>query len=338
MPVKPTLLSPGDKIGIIAPSFCGPALYPHRVENGQRALEALGYQVVLAPHVTGRHRGYLSGTPEQRVADLHQMFADPSVKAILAAMGGDHSCQMFPHIDWELIRANPKIFMGFSDVTVLNLAIWKETGLVTFNGPALMGEFAEYPQPFDYMLDSFRRTLCRAEAPGAYHPAPAWTEEMLDWRTKADLTRPRALTPSPGWTWLKEGKAEGRLIGGCLESLQHLRGTRWWPDFDGAILFWETSEDRPSPGWVDGVLADYENMGVFERLSGMIVGRSRDYTDQWRADLQEVILERTAPYRFPVITEMDFGHTAPQFILPVGVRAVIDTAARRFAIIEAAVS
>lgn len=336
--MKSDRLLPGDKIGIIAPSFCGPALYPHRVENGQRFLESLGYQVVLAPNVGGRHRGYLSGTPEERTADLHQMFADPSVKAIIAAIGGDHSCQMLPHIDWELIRANPKIFMGFSDVTVLNVAIWQKTGLVTFNGPALMGELAEYPKPFDYMLDSFRRTLCQVEPPGEYQPAPAWTEEMLNWKTKADLTRPRALTPSEGWTWLKEGQAEGRLIGGCLESLQHLRGTPYWPDFGGAILFWETSEDRPSPGWVDGVLADYANMGVLERLSGMIVGRPKEYPPEWRAEVREVILERTARYRFPVITEMDFGHTAPQFILPVGVRAAIDTAARRFAIVEAAVS
>lgn len=331
-------LQPGDKIGIIAPSWCGPASVPHRVERGKRFLESLGYEVVLAPHATGRYRGYLSGTPEERTADLHQMFADSSVKAIIAAIGGDHSSQMLPHIDWELIRANPKIFMGFSDVTVLNLAIYVKTGLVTFNGPALMVDFAEYPQPFAYTLDSFARTLCRVEPPGEYQPAPAWTEETLDWMTQADLTRPRALTSSEGWTWLKEGKAEGRLIGGCLESLQHLRGTPYWPDFDGAIFFWETSEDRPSPSWVDGVLADYANMGILERLSGMIVGRSRDYTPEWRAELREVILERTAPYHFPVITDMDFGHTAPQFILPVGVRAAIDTAARRFTIVEAAVT
>jgi len=332
------MLRPGDKVGIIAPSWCGPAIVPHRVENGVRALEALGLRVELAPHACGQHRGYLSGTPEERASDLNALFADPSVKAIIAAIGGDHSCQMLPHIDWDLVRANPKILMGFSDMTVLNVAIHTMTGLVTFNGPSLMVDFAEYPKPFDYVLDSFRRTLCQAEPAGAYEPSPTWTDEYLNWTEKLDLTRPRALAQNEGWTWLKEGRAAGRLLGGCLESLQHLRGTPYWPVLDGAILFWETSEERPSPRWVDGVLADYENMGVLQRLSGMIVGRPKDYPPEWRAEVREVILERTRRYTFPIITDMDFGHTAPQFILPLGVRAEIDTACRRFAVVEAAVT
>lgn len=336
--MKPQMLRPGDKIGIISPSWCGPAVVPHRVENGRRFLESLGYEVVLAPHATGRYRGYLSGTPQDRAADLHAMFADPSVKAIITAIGGDHSCQMLPYIDWELIRRNPKIHCGFSDVTVLNVAIHAKTGLVTFNGPALMVDFAEYPKPFGYMLDSFQRTLCLAEAPGIIEPAPEWAEESLNWATQADLTRPRAMTPSEGWVWLREGKAAGPLIGGCLESMQHLRGTPYWPSWDGAVFFWETSEDRPSPSTIDSILADYENMGVLEKLCGMIVGRSRSYPPEWRQQLREVILERTARFHFPVITEMDFGHTAPQFTLPLGARAEIDTAARRFAITEAAVT
>ncbi len=336
--MKPSMLRPGDKIGIIAPSWCGPATVPHRVENGVRALEGLGYQVVLAPNAKGRYRGYLSGTPEERAADLHTMFADPSVKAIIAAIGGNHSSQILPYLDWDLIRANPKILMGFSDVTTLNIAIHVQTGMVTFHGPSLMVDFAEFPRPFDYMLDSFRRTLCQVGPPGICEPSPAWTDEYLTWTEKLDLTRPRVLTPNKGWTWLKEGQATGRLMGGCLESLQHLRGTPYWPDFDRAIFFWETSEERPSPSWVDGVLADYENMGVLQRLSGMIVGRPKDYPLEWHEEVRQVILEGTRKYTFPIITDMDFGHTAPQFILPLGVQAEIDTAAGRFAIVEAAVT
>src|SRR5204863_3922381 len=130
-----------------------------------------------------------------------------------------HSCHLLPLLDWDLIRRNPTILVGFSDVTVLNLAIHAATGLVTFNGPALMTDFGEYPEPLDYTLDSFFRTVTRAEPVGVLAPSPTWTEEYVDWRERLDLTRPRALQPSPGWSWLKPGRAVGRLSGGCPEAM-----------------------------------------------------------------------------------------------------------------------
>ena len=178
-----------------------------------------------------------------------------------------------------------------------------------------------------------RRWPIRGIAPSSY-----WTEEFLDWGTKQDLVRPRALRPSEGWVWLKSGRAEGTLIGGCIESLQHLRGTQYWPAWDDAILFFETSEERPLPETVDGLLMDYQNMGIFDRLRGMIVGRPMRYSDDEKRQLRERILERTEGYSFPIIADMDFGHTAPQFTLPLGCRALIDTTQQRFAILDAAVS
>ena len=314
-------------------------MFPHRIEAGLRQLEALGFRTKVGAHALNRH-GYVSDTPENRVADLHDMFRDPDVRAIVAAIGGDHSCQMLPLLDFDLIRANPTIFMGYSDNTVLNIAFRQGVGLVTFNGPALVTDFAEQPHMYEYTERYMLKVLCEAKPAGAIEPSPWWTEELLDWGKKLDLERPRKRTPSPGWTWLKPGTAEGTLIGGCIESLQHLRGTRFWPgpdDWDGAILFWETSEDKPSPPVIDGILMDYENMGVLERLGGMIVGRPMYYTDEEKALMEEIILERTRKYDFPVISGMDFGHTAPQFTLPVGCRARIDGEHRRFEIIEAAV-
>lgn len=131
--------------------------------------------------------------------------------------------------------------------------------------------------------------------------------------------------------------AEGVLIGGCLESLQHLRGTPYWPDWDGAVLCFETSEEVPSPAEVDGILTDYENMGVSSQLRGMLVGRPMGYSAVDKEQLRRAILERTAAYGFPVVTDMDFSHTAPQFTLPVGCRARIDVRRRRFEILEGAV-
>jgi muramoyltetrapeptide carboxypeptidase len=331
--LRPRGLRPGAIIGVVAPSGCVPARAPHRVARGKAFLESLGFRVVLAPHLFAEHR-WTAGRPEERAEDLMAFFTDPAVDGIWAAIGGDHSCQLLPHLDWSRIAGNPKVFIGYSDISVLCVALWTMTGLITFHGPALMDEIAEDPEPPAYAVRQLLRVLTRPEPPGPIEPAPSWTDERLEWTTREDLTRPRTYRPSPGWTWLRPGSAKGVLVGGCLSSLQHLRGTRYFPDLRGAIFFWELSEVRPSPAWVDAVLQDYENMGVLEGLAGMLVGRPYGYTDEERRLLREVVLERTARYRFPVIADMDFGHTAPQMTLPVGCRARIDGERRTSSLIE----
>ncbi len=330
--LKPPMLQPGDVIGIASPSWGGAGLYPLRAGQGVRGLQSLGFQARFAANALD-HAGYVSDTPESRAADLHELFADPQVKAIIAAIGGDHACHLLPHLDFDLIRRHPKIFIGFSDNTVLNVALYQQIGLVTFNGPMLLTDFAEQPHIQPYTLEYFRRAVCRAAAIGEIFPAAAWTEARQDWTSASQP--PRVLQPSPGWQRLKPGLGQGRLIGGCIESLQHLRGTPYWPDWQDAILFLETSEDRPSPADVDGILMDYQNMGVFERLQGLLFGRPMSYSAEECAALRAVILERTKHYRFPVISDMDFGHTAPSFTLPLGCQARIG---ERFEIIEAAVA
>jgi muramoyltetrapeptide carboxypeptidase LdcA involved in peptidoglycan recycling len=227
------------------------------VERGVAELQRIGYRTKLGRHALNSV-GFVSDSAANRVSDLHEMFLDPEVKLVVAATGGDHSCHMLPLIDFDLLRAHPTLFMGFSDITVLNVAIWKAKGLVTFNGPALLTDFAEYPAMYDYTRTCFERALCTPAPVGVVSPSDWWTEEFLDWRTKTDLTRPRGRTPSTGWTWLKPGAGEGALVGGCLESLEHLRGTRFWPDWRGRIMFIETSEGAPSPAAVDGMLMDYQ--------------------------------------------------------------------------------
>ena len=162
----------------------------------------------------------------------------------------------------------------------------------------------------------------------------------LSWRLHkiACLRSISKMEESPGWSWLRSGISEGVLVGGCIESLQHLRGTRYWPNLDGAILFLETSEEAPSPARVDGILMDYENMGVLEGLAGLLFGRPMSYSESDKEALRQVVAERTAGFDFPVICDMDFGHTAPQFILPIGCRARIDSQALTFSILETAVS
>ncbi len=266
------------------------------------------------------------------------MFADPDIHAIVATIGGDHSCHLLPHLDWDLIAANPKVLMGFSDITVLNVAIHVRTGLVTFNGPGLLTDWAEFPEMPEFSREQALQAITRPEPMGDLVPAPWWTDEFLDWAIGEDVTRPRERHPTEGWTWLHEGVAEGWLIGGCLESLQHLRGTPYWPDFRGAILFLETSETRPTPEDVDGILMDYQNMGVFDAIAGLIFARPYGYVPDDVRRLWQVVQERTARFGFPVLAGTDTGHTTPLQTLPIGVGAVLDSAANRFAITEPAVA
>ena len=334
--VKPPRLRRGSTVGVVSPSWGGVARFPHRVARAVRQLERLHFAVKLGSHALNDH-GAVSDSAENRVRDLHDMFLDPDVGLIVAAIGGDHSCHLLPLLDFDLIARHPTALVGYSDVTVLNVAIWQQTGLVTFNGPALLTDFAEHPAMFDYTRDWFVKAVCDPSPIGRVEPSSWWTEEFLDWSQKEDVDRARTREPSDGWTWLKPGLAEGVLVVGCLESLQHLRGTRFWPDWNGAILFVETSEEAPPPATVDALLMDYDNMGVLADLRGMLVGRPMGYSQAQKAELREVILERTKAYGFPIVADMDFGHTAPQLTLPIGCRARIDGSARRFEILEGAV-
>ena len=335
--IKPPRLRLGDTIGIVSPSWGGAGAYPHRVERGVKHLESLGFKVKIAPHALNQ-RGSVSDTAENRVSDLHEMFVAPDVRAIVGTIGGNHSCHLLPWLDFDLIRAHPTILMGFSDITVLNVAIWAKTGLVTFNGPMLLTDFAEYPQMLEYTERSFTTTLGRAEPPGIIEPSPWWTEEFLDWSLKNDLERARQLEPAEGPMWLRQGFAEGPLIGGCIDSLEHLRGTAFWPDLRNAILFLETSEEKPSPSDVDAMLMDYQNMGVLEQIRGLLFGRPMRYSPPEKHELHQVLLDRSSAYDFPVVAELDFGHTAPQFVLPIGCRARIDTTKESIEILEGGVS
>lgn len=334
--LKAPRLRTGTQVGIVCPSWGGVGAYPRRAEQGLRQLERLGFRGVYATHARNQH-GPVSDTPSNRAADLHELFLNPQIGAILAAIGGDHSCHLLPLLDFGLVREHPKIFAGFSDVTVLNVAFYVQAGLVTFNSPSLLVEFGEYPEMDEYTRDHWLRLVTSSQATGPLAPSTWWTEEYLSWDTPPDQLRPRQRRPSPGWTWLKEGVGEGVLLGGCLESLDHLRGTRFWPNWEGALFFFETSEEKPPPERVDAILMDYENMGVFEQIHGLLVGRPMRYSDEEKTQLRQVLLERTAKYDFPILCDMDFGHTTPQLTLPVGVRARLDGRKRVFEFLEGAV-
>ena len=276
--------------------------------------------------------GWVAGSPQQRVDDIHAAFADDSVAAVLCGIGGNHSNQLLPLLDYDLIRAHPKIFQGFSDITVLHWAFANHAGLRTYYGPALISELGEYPAVFGY-TDRWLRAAWFDDDDLDFDAPAEWTDEFLDWGKKADLERPRAMKPAEGWRTIREGVAEGPLFGGCLETIcWHIKGSPEWLDLAGAVLFLETSEEGPSPAHVDAYLTDLDLLGVFDEVAGLIVGRPAAYSAEDAETLWEVVDRRTAAAGIPVLANLDIGHTDPMLTLPLGTAARVDAGARRFTI------
>lgn len=343
---KPKKLQPGDTIATISLSWGGPGTFPQRYEVGKQQLQKeFDLKVIETPHAL-RDAAWLHKNPKARAEDLMNAFADPSVKAIIATIGGDDSIRILPYIDLELIRSNPKIFMGYSDTTITHMACFK-ADLVSFYGPTIMAEFAENGGIFPYVIDSIRKSLFSSKKAGIIQPCTnGWTVEMLEWGNPENQNRKRKLNPSTGWKFLQgNGLHQGRLIGGCLDVLEFLRGTTYWPDltsWENAILFLETSEDAPPPSALKYALRSYASMGILKKLSGILFGRpggniSQDRFKEYDEVLKLVVTEEEGLSDLPIITHMDFGHTAPMFILPYGVKAEIDCNTQQFKILENAV-
>ncbi len=340
--IKAPQLQPGDKIGLISPAAPIAAFTGHRVEAAMENIRKLGLVPVMGEHalsVVGMH----SERPEKRALDIMGFFKDPEIKGIMALIGGYGFEALIPHLDFRVIADNPKVFVGHSGNCILQLAMLREARLVSFYGPHALTQFGEPFGPMNYMVDHFRKAILSGNPLLEIKASPEWTDEILDWFDKTDTTRSRKTQPNSGYKWLKQGSAEGVLVGGCLSSIQRLRGTRYWPDFKNSLFFWEIA---PCPGdmhkgyaieAVDSQLASLDLTGTFNDCNGMIVGRPVRYSAREQALFEESILENTKKYDFPVLIGADIGHTDPIITLPIGVRGHIDSRTNRFEILEAGV-
>jgi muramoyltetrapeptide carboxypeptidase len=283
----------------------------------------------------GRNDGWVSAPPEARVADLHEAFGADDVAVVLCGIGGNHSNQLLPLLDFELIGAHPKVFQGFSDMTVLHWALAKHAGLATFYGPALVPELGEFPEVLPF-TDRFLRAAWFGGEPIAFEASDVWTDEMLDWTTRADLTRARELRDSEGWIAIRDGRVQGPVLGGCLETIcWHLKGSSAWIDPAGAILMLETSEEAPAPSYVDAYLTDLEQLGAFDTAAGLVVARPYGYTAESVKLLWDVVARRTEAAGLPVLANVDSGHADPMLTLPFGVEAELDAGQKVFRLLEA---
>ncbi len=346
--IKPSRLQPGDKVAAVSLSWGGPGAAPARYQAGKKQLQdEFGISVIETPHALS-DPDWLQRNPQARADDLMGAFADPSIKAIFSTIGGDESIRILRYIDTDVIRSNPKIFMGYSDTTITHFACYK-AGLGSFYGPSILAGFGENCGMFPYMVQSVWKTLFSTEPVGEVKPnLDGWTAEFLSWSVPENQSRRRKLNPSTGWKFLQgRGVQRGRLIGGCIEVVDWLRGTDFWPSspaWQDAILFIETSEDAPPPRTVEEILRALAAMGILKGLSGLLYGRPggpelkiEEHETYDRAILQ-VVAEEEGLADLPVVTGMDFGHTDPMFVLPYGVLAEIDCEAQKFSILEGAVT
>jgi muramoyltetrapeptide carboxypeptidase LdcA involved in peptidoglycan recycling len=297
-------------------------------------------------HQTLRDADWMVRNPNARSYDLMQSFADPSIKGIFSTIVGNDSIRLLPFFDLNLIRENPKIFLGYSDATISHLACYK-AGLVSFYGPAIMLEFAENCGMFPYVIQSLRKTLFSSEGIGEIRAdTDGWTVERLDWTDPANQDIKRKRNLASGWNFLQgKGICRGHLIGGCFEVFDWLRGTEFFPENwqDATILFLETSEDAPPPELVVGTLRVYAAMGILSKLSGILFARPGgdvpvEKFEEYDNAILQVVNHEEGLTDLPVITHMDFGHTGPMFVLPYGVQAEIDVEGKRFSILENAVT
>lgn len=343
---KPRMLKRGDRVAIVTPSWGGPACFPKRFEAGRKHLEeAFELEVTVMPHAC-KPAAWLDRNPQARAEDVMQAFADPSVSAVIASIGGDDSIRLLPHLDRDIIARNPKVFLGYSDATVLHFACLK-AGVTSFYGPTVMAGFAENGGMHALSKEAIRRVLFSVETPGRLpENTEGWTDERLDWSVPENQARKRRLHPPvASRTWQGAGKARGQLIGGCAEVLEMLKGTDLWPPLDyweDAILFYETSEEAPTPSTVARWLRNFGAQGILDRIRGLIVGRPgggvpAQRHDEYGAAIAKVLAEFGATH-LPLITGLDFGHTDPMFVLPYGVNAELNCDAGTVSLLEPAVS
>jgi muramoyltetrapeptide carboxypeptidase LdcA involved in peptidoglycan recycling len=340
--IKPQRLRPGDKVATVSLSggTAGREECTWRYEQGKERLQAVfGLEVVEMPHTLASPE-YLEKHPEARAADMMAAFADPTIKGIISCIGGEDAIRLLPYIDFDVIKGNPKIFTGYSDSTVNHFMCYK-AGLSSFYGASLLNDFAENVAMHDYTVQSVKKTLFIAEPIGNMETSPTWTNEYLRWVIENKNTA-RKFAPNHGYEVLQgNSKATGRLIGGCIEVMDWLRGTVLFPpisDFKGAIVFFETSEEMPPPSSLRYMLRAFAAQGVFDKANGMIFGKpyGNKYYEEYKSEILRVLREYGRE-ELPVLYNASIGHADPHCVIPYGALAEIDCENARFSILESGV-
>jgi len=313
--VKPKRLSPGDTVAMVAPASA--TFKTVELDIARESLEALGLKVKIGGHLLDRH-GYLAGQDKDRADDINRFFADPAVRAVLPIRGGWGSSRLLPFLDFDAIRRNPKVVLGFSDITALLLSIHAKTGLVTFHGPNGMGRWDEFS------VNWVKQILFDAQAVTLENP-----------HEKGELlvqTENRIQTITPG-------VVRGRILGGNLTVLTAIIGSPYLPNFDNCILFLEdVGEDIYR---IDRMMTTLKLAGVLGRIRGFVFGTCSECEPgqgYGSLTLEEVFNDHIKPLNVPAWQGAMIGHRQPQFTIGQGIQVEIDASAGRIKMLEAAVT
>ncbi len=311
--IRPRRLRKGDTVGLISP---GSYLDDEGLQKAVTNLENLGFRVKLSANIRAE-RGFTAGTDEERLADLHAMFADPQVAAVWCARGGYGCSRLLPGIDYKLIRKNPKVLIGYSDITALLQAIHQRTGLICFHGPVGASEFT------DYTSEQVTALLMAGRAPFTIMPAPA-NEEQAE-----EAFRPLVI---------RAGRASGVLLGGNLSLLAAMAGTPFGLDVRKKILFIEDVGEKPYR--VDRMLTQLRQSARLGEAAGIILGIWADCEakpDERSLSLKQTLTDRLGDLGIPVAYGFSFGHIDNQCTLPVGIQVEMDAGNRTITLLETAV-
>jgi muramoyltetrapeptide carboxypeptidase LdcA involved in peptidoglycan recycling len=341
--IKPKRLKPGDKVAVVSLSWggLGDADFIHKYDIAKSRLENdFGLTVVAMPHAL-KGSEFVANHPELRAQDLMDAFEDPTVAGIFCAIGGDDTIRTLPYINFDVVRRNPKIFMGYSDSTVNHFMMYK-AGLISFYGPSVMCEFGEYVRMFDYTRDAVANMLFKDTANYTVAPSEYWTDDWIIWDEKNRNTPHKMKPDQHGYEVLQgNGTAKGHLLGGCIDVFTMLIGTSIWPSLDqwtGAILFIETSEDKPSPAFIKWMLRNLAAQGILKVLNGILVGKpqAETYYEEYKSNIMQVVAVEEGLTELPIFYNVNIGHAKPIGILPYGILTELDCGNKTITLQESA--
>ena len=318
--ILPKRLQRGDTIGYFSPSSPATHFAPNRYQRARSYLLSKGFNLKTG-QLSGHSDSYRSGSILERAQELNALIRDPEVRCIMSTIGGSNSNSILPYIDYDGLRTDPKIIIGYSDVTAILLAIHRKTGLIPFYGPALVASFGELPPLVDDTYSHFASLLMDANPPPHTFPTPeAWTDEFIDWETQS---RPKTLMNNEV-EWHGSGVVSGRLMGGNLNTLWGIWGSPYAPEIKcGDILFIEDS--LKSIATVERLFAFLHLNGVFERVSAVLLGKHELFKDSGTGRTPfDVLTEVLNGRDLPVVNGFDCSHTHPMLTVPIGLEVAVD--------------
>lgn len=340
--LKANRLKKGDKIAAVSLSWggAGDKDLLWRYSLGKKRLEQEFGLEVVEMNNTLKGSEYIYENPRKRAEDLMDAFEDKTIKGIFSNIGGEDSIRILPYIDFDLIRKNPKVFLGYSDSTVSHLICFK-AGISSFYGPSILAEFAENIKIFDYTKEYFEKAIFKEDPIGKIEQSKTWTGEIIEWKEE-NKNIGKKMRKNTAYEFLQgRGIVRGRLFGGCMEVLEMIKGTVLWDgirELEDTILFFETSEDESKPEIFKYWLRNYGAQGILKKANGIIFGKPKNekYYNEYKVAILEIVEEFNLKDK-PIVLNMSFGHNEPMFTIPYGVMAEINCKDKEFHIIESGV-